>query len=205
MYKKTKLFLMPMMLVCLAVVDSHAQVDAKDPRAEAEQLQSIITKAIDSAVYENGKIRSVKVSLPNDRERLLTLEHSKDGRSFTMIDEGRKVVVLLNEYGRISEIIFPNSKKAVFEWLMMPTAYWVPTAIKVDGIDLSRSSALVEADGSCYDICQAAAAASAIAIGQCIASGPLSPACASATATAAYATYRCYRCTNPQIEWPPQS
>ena len=201
---KSKLFLVSLMLVCLTVVGSHAQVTSKDLGDEAARLQSAITKAVDAAVFENGKIRSLKVALPNDRERLLTFEHADDQRSFTIVDEGRRIVVKLNEYGRISGVIFPSGKKAVFDWLMMPTGYWVPAAMKVDGKELSRTSSLVDGDG-CYDICQTAAAAAAIAIGQCIASGPLSAACAAATATAAYATYRCYRCTNPEIECPPEN
>lgn len=202
---KTKLFLMSLMLACLAALGSHAQVRGEDPSAAAAQLQSVIAKAMESAVYEDGKIRSFKVNLPGDRERLLTFEHAKDGRSFTMIDGRLKVVVLLNEYGRISEVLFPNGKRVVFDWLMMPTGYWVPSAIKVDGKNLCSGSGFTEEDGNCRQICEQAAAASAIAVGTCIAAGPNSAACWSATATAAYLTYRCYRCSNPEIEWPPEN
>ena len=202
---KAKLFLMSMIVACLAALGSHAQVRREDPSAASAQLQSVIAKAMESAVYEDGKIRSIKMKLPGDRERLLTFEHAEDGRSFTMIDAGLKVVVRLNEYGRISEVISPNGKRAVFEWLMMPTGYWVPSAINVDGKNLCSGSGFTDEDGSCREICEQAAAASAIAVGTCIAAGPTSAACWSATATAAYLTYRCYRCSNPQTEWPPEN
>lgn len=201
---KAKLFLMSMMLACLAALGSHAQVRSEDPSDEFVKLQDVIAKALDSAIYKDGKIRSLKLGLPNDRERLLTFEHSKDGRSFTIIDEDKRIAVMLNEYGRISEVVFPNGKRAKFEWIMMSTGYWVPQAIKVDAKDLCQSNGFVE-DGSCYEICRNAAAITAMAVGMCIASGPTSAACWNATAAAAYATYLCYRCNNPQIELPPQS
>ena len=205
MLRQIRLFLMALTLSCLAAVGSHGQAWPEVVDVEYAGLQKVVAKAIETSVFENGKIRSLTLSFPNEKERVVTFEHSEDGRSVKMIDGVTKVVILVNEYGRISEITFPNGRKAVFDWLMMPTGYWVPLSIKVDGKDLCRRNALVEEDGSCQQICEAAAAASAIAIGQCAASGPTSSACWGAVAVAAAATYRCYRCTNPQIEWPPES
>src|SRR5688572_17781096 len=101
MYKKAN-FLVPIMLLCLAVVGSHAQVVGKGPSAEAAKLQCVIAR--DTAVIENGKIRSLKLTVPNDRERLLLFEHAEDGKSFTIVDDGRKIVVFFDELHRISEI-----------------------------------------------------------------------------------------------------
>lgn len=199
---KTKLFLVPLILVCLTAVGSHAQEGGKDPNVIAAEWQAVMTKAMDSAVVENGKVRSLKITLPNDRERLLTLEHAEDNRSFTIVDEGRRIRVLLDEARRISEVIFPNGKKARFAWAMAPNGYWVPSAIKVERAELCRSGALVEQD--CRPVCERAAQATVIAIGVCAVSGPTLP-CWTATAVAAAATYQCYRCTNPEAEEPCQN
>lgn len=202
MYKKAKLFLVSMMLVCAAVVSSHAQVTGRDPGTEAARLQAAITKAVDTAVFENGRVRSIRITLPNDRERLLTFEHAEDQRSFTISDAGRKIRVVLDDLRRISEVIFPDGKKAKFEWVKAPTGYWVPATIKIDGKELRPDYNVV---GDCSEVCERAAALTVLAMGTCIAAGPLSAACWAATGAATLATYYCYRCTHPQVEDPPEN
>lgn len=202
MYKKSKLFLVSLTLVCLAVVGSHAQVTDKDPTAEAARLQSVITKAVDTAVYENGQIRSLRITLPNDRERLLTFEHTDDQRSLIINDEGRKTRVVFDDLRRISEVVFPDGKKAKYEWVKAPTGYWVPAAIKVDGKELRPRYNIV--DGQCSEVCERAAQLTVLALGTCVATGPLSSACWAATAGAAIATYWCYRCIE-MTEEPPEN
>lgn len=189
-------------LVCLtaeSIAQSRAELDT-----EFAKLTSTLTRAIETSVFESGKLRSVRIRLSGGEERLIKFEYpTKDGKSYTMIDQGVRIHVLLDDDRRISSMVFPDGKTAFFDWILAANGYWLPKSIKVDGRDLCGSS-IVEAE-DCREICQNAAAATAIAIGQCIASGPTSGACYAATATAAYLTYRCYRCTNPQIEWPPES
>jgi len=191
------------MLVCLSVIGSHAQAAPRDIEAETAEWQNVFLKANESAVFENGKLQSLRLKLPKDLERYLTFEHAVDGRSFTIVEDGRRIVVVLDDQRRISTIIFPNGKKALFEWKQQPNGYWVPASIKVDGRDVSRTDGFTEAD--CYDVCRNAAVAATIAMGVCITTGPISVACISSTASAAYATYVCYRCANPQTEAPPES
>ena len=199
---KSTVFLVPMMLACLATVGSHAQVVPVDPDVQAAQFQSVVVQAMDTAVVENGKLRSLKISLPGDRERSLTFEHSNDDRSFTMVDGSQRIHVVLDDLRRISEIIFPNGKRVEYDWAMTPTGYWVPSAMKVDGKDVRRSSILSE-EGDCGAICERAAHAAVIALGVCAAAGPLTLPCWTATSAAAAAAYQCYRCSNPPAEEPP--
>lgn len=201
MKRKIEVFLISCALVCLSVIASHAQQAQTDVKAETAEWQNAFTRAIESATFENGKLGSIRLSLPNDRERYLTFEHSQDGRSFTILEDGRRTVVFIDDQRRITSMVFPDGKKAVFEWTQGPNRFWIPKAIKVDGNVITSS--LTEAD--CYDVCRNAAAASTIALGVCAATGPTSVACWSATASAAYATYVCYRCANPQIECPPDN
>lgn len=195
--------LISLMLVCLSIIGSHAQAAPRDIAAETAEWQNVFLQANESAVLENGKLQSLRLKLPKDRERYLTFEHAVDGRSFTIVEDGRRIVVVLDDQSRISTIIFPNGKKALFEWKQQPNGYWVAASIKVDGRDFSRTDRLTEAD--CSGVCENAAVAATIAIGVCLSTGPLSVACFSSTASAAYATYLCYRCANPDIECPPEN
>lgn len=191
-------------LVCLAVIETRAQTVARDYKAENAAWQNVLAKANESAVFEDGKIRSLRLTLPKDRERFLTFEHAKDGQSFTMIEDGRRTLVVFDDQHRISTITFPDGKKAAFEWVQGPNGFWIPSSIKVDGRDMCKRNSLTEEAG-CYDVCQNAAAATVIAVGVCAVSGPWSVSCWSSTAAAAYATYLCYRCANPQVETPPEN
>lgn len=202
MRKRIKSFLILSALVCLAAIGSQAQTASRDIKAESAEWQNVLAKANESAVSENGKLQSLRLTLPKDHERYLTFEHAKDGRSFTILENGLRIVVVLDELRRISSIVYPNGKKALFEWVQAPNGYWVPKSIKVDGRNIC--SGLVEEAG-CSDICQNAAAATVIAVGVCLVSGPASVSCWSSTAAAAYATYLCYRCANPQVETPPEN
>lgn len=206
MNKRIKSYLIVSALLCLAAIETQAQTAARDFKAETTAWQNVLSKANESAVFENGKIQSLRLTLPKDRERFLTFEHAEDGRSFTIVEGGRRTLVVLDSQRRISEITFPDGKKAAFEWVKGPNGFWVPSSIKVDGRDLCKGNAngLVE-EGDCHQICQNAAAATVIAIGVCAVSGPFSVSCWSSTATAAYATYLCYRCANPQVEAPPEN
>jgi hypothetical protein len=190
--------------VCLAVIETRAQTVARDVKAENAAWQNVLAKANESAIFEDGKIRSIRLTLPKDRERFLTFEHAKDGQSFTIIEDGRRTLVVFDDQRRISTVTFPDGKTAAFEWVQGPNGFWIPSSIKVDGRDMCKRNGLVEEAG-CYDLCQNAAAATVIAIGVCGVSGPWSVACWSSTAAAAYATYLCYRCANPQVESPPEN
>lgn len=195
--------LISLMLVCLSVIGSHAQAAPTDIETETAEWQNVFLQANESAVFENGKLQALRLKLPKDRERYLTFEHAVDGRSFTIVEDGRRTVVVLDDQRRISTIIFPNGKKALFEWVQQPNGYWVAASIKVDGRDLCRTNRLAEQD--CYDICRNAAVAATIALGVCITTGPVNVACISSTASAAYATYLCYSCTQAQAEAPPEN
>lgn len=201
---KKVLFLVSMMLVFIAAPGSHAQVKTMSPETAAAEFQSVVSKAMDTAVIQNGKLRSLKISLPGDRERWLTLEHSSDDRSFAIIEDGRKIRVVLDDSRRISEIVFPNGRSLKYEWVMTPSGYWVPASIKLDGKEVRRSNTLVN-DDDCAPICERAAQAAIIALGVCTAAGPLTLACWTATAVAAASAYQCYRCTHPEVEEPPES
>ena len=196
-------FLVPILLLCLAVVGSYAQVVDKDPCAEVAQLRRVLARAMDTAVIHKGKIRSLKLNLPNDRERLLLFEHLEDGKSFTVVDEGRKIVVFFDELRRISEILLPDGKRARFEWAMAPSGHWIPSAIKVDGKSLGRTAGLVE--GDCSLPCENAAIMAAIAAATCAASGPLSYDCFIDTMWAVLGAYYCHRCLHPEAEAPPDN
>lgn len=189
-----------LMLICLSVIGSYAQTAPRDVNAESAAWQTVLSKASESAIFDNGKLQSLRLHLPKDRERYLTFEHAKDGRSFTIVEDGRRTIVVLDDKRRISTIIFPDGKKAVFEWVLGPNGFWMPASIKVDGREVGNS--ITEA--SCYDVCQNAAAAAAIALAVCV-TAPGTVGCWSATASAAYATYVCYRCANPQVECPPEN
>ncbi|HUR98222.1 MAG TPA: hypothetical protein VMZ26_09185 [Pyrinomonadaceae bacterium] len=198
-----KSFWIVSVLIFMAAIELHAQTARGDIKVGTAEWQNVLAKANESAVFENGKLRSLRLTLPNDRERYLTFEHAKDGRSFTIVEDGRRTVtVQLDDQRRISDITFPNGKKVVFEWVQTADGNWLPKPIKADGLDVCNG--FMEESG-CYDVCQNAAAAAAIAIGVCAAAGPLSTPCWTSTAAATYATYLCYRCANPQIEWPPEN
>ncbi len=208
MRKKIRSYLILSALLCLAAIGTHAQTTARDINARTAEWQNVLARASESAVLENGKIQSMRLALPGDRERFLTFEHSKDGRSFTILEDGRRTHVVLDDQRRISAITYPDGKKAAFEWVQGPNGFWVPSSIKVDGREMCKrktnSNGLIE-EGGCYDVCQNAAAAAVIAVGVCAVSGPFSVSCWSSTAAAAYATYLCYRCANPQAEAPPEN
>jgi hypothetical protein len=206
MRKRIKSYLVLSALVCLAAIGTQAQTAARDIKAQTAEWQNVLSKANESAVFEDGKIQSMRLTLPKDRERFLTFEHSKDGRSFTILEDGRRTLVVLDDQRRISAITYPDGKKAALEWVQGPNGFWVPSSIKVDGREMCKGSSngLVE-EGGCYDVCQNAAAATVIAVGVCAVSGPWSSSCWSSTAAAAYATYLCYRCANPQVETPPEN
>jgi hypothetical protein len=208
MRKKIRSYLILSSLLCLAAIGIQAQTTARDINARTAEWQNVLAKASESAVLEDGKIQSMRLNLPNDPERVLSFEHSKDGRSFTILEDGRRTHVVLDDQRRISAITYPDGKKAAFEWVQGPNGFWVPSSIKVDGREMCKSKSnnngIVE-EGGCYDLCQNAAAATVIAVGVCVVSGPASVSCWSSTAAAAYATYLCYRCANPQVETPPEN
>jgi hypothetical protein len=204
MRKRIRSYLILSALVCLAVIGTRAQTATKDFKAQTTEWQNVLAKANESAVFENGKIQSLRLALPKDRERFLTFEHAEDGQSFTIVEEGRRTLVVFDSQRRISTITFPDGKKAAFEWVKGPNGFWVASSIKVDGRDVCKRNGLTEEAG-CYDVCQNAAAATVIAVGVCAVSGPWSVSCWSSTAAAAYATYLCYRCANPQVETPPEN
>lgn len=206
MFSKSIYFL----VLCSALVILRTETIAQSQTEldkELAGLTTTLTRAIETSVFENGRLQSLRIRLPNNEERLIKFEYpAKDEKSYTMIDNGLRIQVVLDDNRKISSIVFPNGRSAFYDWVLAPNGYWLPKAIKVDGRDLcsSNRSNVIEEEG-CYEVCQQAAAATAIAIGQCIASGGTSAACYGATATAAYLTYKCYRCTNPQMEWPPEN
>ena len=185
-------------MVCAFALTAGAQSLNDTLTAEADELRKIIDNSIKTSTVEDGVLKNFRVQVPNTTtEKVVTVEQGLDKRSFTMYEGGRQIKVALEEDGRISSIVFPDGRQAIFSWKMMPNGYWVATSIKVAGKQVSGSS--FEAP-DCYTICRNAAVATTIAIGTCIATGPLSSACWAATATAAYLTYACYECTYPSSE-----
>jgi hypothetical protein len=199
MLKNAKRFLVLSGAIVLLAIGSTAQVRQADLSREDTQIQAMLARASESAKFENGRIKSLRIQLPNFSERLVTFEYAGDDRSFTMVDAGRRITVLLDKDRRISAVIFPNGKRAEFSWTRAANGYWVPASIKVDGRDIRQCNSLVE---DCSEVCERAAALTVIAIGVCATTGP-TVACWSSTASAGLATYYCYRCAYPQIEEPP--
>jgi hypothetical protein len=204
MMKNAKRFLVLFCAIVVLAIGSAAQVRQASPENQCRETADVlntISKAKDTAVFENGRLKSLRIRLPKTEEQLVTFEYPGDDKSFTMVTAGRRITVLLDHDRRISAVIFPDGKRAEFSWALAPNGYWVPATIKIDGRDINQSSFID--DGSCADKCQHAAAVTVIAIGTCVASGPASAACWGATAAAGLATYYCYRCSHPEIEEPP--
>lgn len=190
MSKKSKQFGVLLVTILMLAGTFFAQVQ-KNKDVESE-WKNIFSKANESAVFEDGKIKTLKLPIPDEGEKLLTFKHIDD-KSFSIVDEkGKRFKIFLDESKKISSIIFPNGEKGVFNWKLTPNGYWVVESIKFDS---KKSTQTKIADGDCYQICEDAAAYTTIAIGVCIASGGLSLACATATAVATYKTYNCYKCT----------
>jgi hypothetical protein len=198
MFARSPKILLAGIAIGILSLGADAQLQQEQLTKEAEELRNVIDYSIKTSTFENGKLTSFRVRTPNDIEKVISVVQGDDKRSFTMFDQGRATKVAVEEDGRLSSMVFPNGKRLDFEWVMMSNGYWVPRSIKVDGKNIATSN--IEEGGDCYNVCRQAAAAAAIAIGVCYASGGLAPACWSATATAAYLAYVCYECTYPQNE-----
>src|SRR5215204_5453478 len=105
MIKNAKRFFVLFGAIVLLAVGSIAQVRQATPvdlaRAKAELMNTLET-ARDTAVFENGKLRSFRIKSPKGDERFITIEHGKDDRSFTMVDGSLRISVFLDEDRRLS-------------------------------------------------------------------------------------------------------
>lgn len=66
-----------------------AQVQRNERDIETEQ-DNIVTKANESAIFENGKMKSVRLAIPNEGEKTLSFGYAEDDKSFTIVDEKAK-------------------------------------------------------------------------------------------------------------------
>jgi hypothetical protein len=161
--------------------------------AQQENFQKQLEKTIDladrTATFENGKIKSVKILVDGEGEKLINFEHSTDGRSFTIIDEHNARIQVFSEKGKISSIKMPDSGQAIFQY------------VQTDGVSIFNDLTFNYANNLNVPIrprngnpCRDALVAIGVAAGLCAVT-PGSAGCWAATATAGYHTYRCYEST----------
>ncbi|HKP71144.1 MAG TPA: hypothetical protein VJV05_17790 [Pyrinomonadaceae bacterium] len=205
MLKKTKYFATLCAALMLCAIGSVAQSPSTSRDQEATKFASVIMRAVETSVFENGRLRSVKIRLPNSDEKLITLEYpTNEDLTFTLIEDARRTQVFLDKDRRISSIVFSDGKRAEYDWALAPSGYWLPKSITVGGRSLSklnRSSLIGGLD--CTEVCDAASHAASVAIATCLISGGSSVPCVTATVAAAAAAYRCYKCNYPEVEEPP--
>lgn len=162
----------------------------------SEEWQAIFARARETAVFENGKIRSVSFTIPGGPAKTFNFEHSQDGNSVTIVDEENyEVEVFFDQQKRISRIMLPENGEAEFIWSANSSRGSVIEDIifKENGVQFSTLVPGPDtAYGACRDANLAAGAATVIALGVC-AADPGSSDCWSATASAAAAVALAYR------------
>lgn len=96
---------------------------AQTQKSEKEVIDEW-TNFAKTAVFENGKLKSVRIPVSGEGEKLLIFEYSEDDKSFTVIDEkGKRIKILLDNNRKISSVIFPNGSGAVYSWTQAPNGY----------------------------------------------------------------------------------
>ncbi len=163
-----------------------------------DQMDSMVDRALETATYENGVLKSARLQIPFDTERLFTFDSSPDGKSLTITDDSGVSVQIIQDSGsRISALVLPQGVLASFKWNQSTSGgdFIEEISVKPDSYSSGYSLFEIEAGPDCYEASERAAAASVIAFGVCAVS-PGSTACWAATATAAYLTYRAWVACN---------
>lgn len=186
MFKSTIRILLT--LTVIAVFGSSLLAQDQNTQDFKAQWERIFSRANETAVFENGKITSLKQPILNGGEKHFSFIHAEDGKSFTLTDEnGLGLQVFLYEDRRIQSIVMPNGEKVDVTWKQTSSGDLFPENLKCNNNSMEAPE-----DGN--NPCRDAIIATAIAIGVCTAS-PGSAACWAATANAAYHTYRCWEAT----------
>jgi len=188
MLKNTVKTLVLLVALTLAAISSYAQ----SQESFQKQIEEMVALAEQTATFENGKIKTVKILVPGEGEKLITFEHASDGKSFNIIDDqNQKIQVFLVDKNQIGSVKMPNGAEAVFVYKETSNGFRTLEKIvfKENGTEFDG---LVPAPNNCYEAAERAGAAAAVALGIC-AGNPGSTACWSATATAAYLTYLAWR------------
>jgi len=157
------------------------------PKLQMKNGKNIFSEANETAVFNNGKIVSLRQTIPGVGEKLFSFTHSEDGKPFTLTDEeGISLHISLFKDSKIQSIEMPNGEIYTVNW------------------DTDSSNNSVAANLNCGgnlipppegNPCRDALVAISIAAGVC-ALTPGSVACWAATANAAYHKYRCYEATH---------
>ncbi|MCU0240686.1 MAG: hypothetical protein MUC29_14695 [Pyrinomonadaceae bacterium] len=150
-------------------------------------IVSVQETAKRTAVLENGKLKSVRLPIPNVGERLFTFEWASDGRSFTMVsDNGERTQIFFNEKNEIQSMRLPDGENVTINWSIIENI-----SIVEDAIIGSGDSAISLFDGTRprpRDACGAAARAARDAIIAAGATCAIAPG-AGCWAAVAYAGY----------------
>src|SRR5262245_7865024 len=86
-----------LVLACLIFVGGvSAQIKDEQLTREIMELKRTLARVQESAVYQNGKLSSLVVRLPNGTERLVNIEQGADDKSLTIIDQGKRIAVSIN-------------------------------------------------------------------------------------------------------------
>jgi hypothetical protein len=188
MLKNKFRFLVFVLVICMSAISIFAQTQEDFQK----QLEKTIDLASKTATFENGKIKSVKIFVNGEGEKLLNFEHAADGKSFTIIDDQNKRIQVFLDKNQISSVKMPDGGEATYKYTENSDGSRNFSDVDFTYINRFGPNHIPRQTNPCRD----AIVASSIALAVCAASGPLSAGCWAATANAAYHTYRCYESTH---------